>query len=172
MLRTEAPAVRRGVRLPGPFRARWHTAQGYANAAALAAVIPGGFLALLGLSASVWMLVLSLVVAIGVPWLAAYRLWPRKRPRTAGRMAMRGAAVVLISLLAGSMLFGLLSAIGNFAHLGPLDLIQQVIGMIMVGVVFGSLFTLGLPWWLGIGLSLMFPDPPDAQAGNEQGTPA
>lgn len=144
------------MRLP----ARYRTRKGYQTAAVAAAFLPATVLALLIGSERPITLFLPLItlglfsVAIFSGW-----LWP-KRKRTTLTMIGRGAAVIALSLFSCGLIAASLIILNGLGPTNPWEMIKSYFTLSVLALIFGSVFTLGVPWILGIGVTLLFRDDP------------
>ena len=92
-----------------------------------------------------------------VPTISAWLLFPHK-DRSVSNLVQRGAAVVMFTMLLGP-LFPLAA---SYVLHGVVDVIRSISGLERLikdwfaAMVFGNLFTLGLPWLTGMGVSAAF----------------
>jgi len=142
------------MRLPPRFRNRWS----YAGAAALGVMI---FLMIWtgagpGFDDEMFALSTALVISASAP---AALYWPRGR-RSLRRMALTGILVVLTAFFLFLPLTIFFTAIAEGRVATPYfwgDWIEYF-PVSLVIVIFGSIFTLGLPYLIGVLLSFLFAD--------------
>lgn len=136
------------------------TRRNYVETTFGAAVIPVSLLVMLSgrsLDTPVWLLLL--VMSLSLPCALAWFVWPKNR-RSAATMALCGAVIVFFSLFGGGVFLGFAFAVSNVQSWDTEAGIMSPFKMGVAGLFFGSVVTLGLPWILGIGLSLLFRDAP------------
>ena len=75
-------------------------------------------------------------------------------------MIGRGVAVVGLSLFFGGLIAATLIILNGLGPTNPWEMIQSYFMLSVLALIFGSVFTLGVPWILGIGVSLLFRDDP------------
>lgn len=144
------------MRLPEKYRTR----RAYQIAAVAAAFLPATVLALLIGSERPVTLFFPLIT-LGLISVAVFSgwLWP-KRNRTTLAMIGRGVAVVGLSLFFGGLIAATLIILNGLGPTNPWEMIQSYFMLSVLALIFGSVFTLGVPWILGIGVSLLFRDDP------------
>jgi flagellar biosynthesis protein FliQ len=85
---------------------------------------------------------------------AAALAWPKRAPRRAGRMVVAGLITVILSLVLLGLFLGLF--IGIMEGENVVQVLGNTLGMIATITVFGSVFTLGIPYLFGALLSVPF----------------
>jgi hypothetical protein len=139
---------------------RYATRNGYACATVLAALVPAtGLAGFIFITMNPLFFAPLLAGSLAIPYVLARWLWPTGR-RTAAIMAGRGALVTLGSLFGGGFLAGLMMPFMDPAPLRLEEVLAGPVVMGAMGVLFGSILTFGVPWILGIGISLLFRDRP------------
>ena len=137
---------------------RFMTAKHYAMAIGATAAMPALFLSLMigGNSGPLFVVPLFLF-SIAVPAGLAYWLWTDKT-RSVWGMIWRGAVIVGSTLLLTGFVLGIVVVLDRSSTIEPHKVLIAPFAMALLAYIYGSIATLGLPWLLGIGVSLLFRD--------------
>lgn len=104
---------------------------------------------------------LSLGTIFLIPPVLACLIWP-KRNRTRLGMAFRGLAVVGITIASISIVDTMLVIQANEAlggsYGGLSGKIETILSGVSMAIILGTMMTLGLPWVIGVFVSLLFAD--------------
>lgn len=87
---------------------------------------------------------------------AAYICWPRKTRRSAVRMALAGLFTVGLAFLLLGLALGSVAGVGEILEGRPADAPGMFFMIGVITVIFGSIVSLGFPFLIGIGVSLLF----------------
>lgn len=87
---------------------------------------------------------------------AAMLTWPRKSYRSAWRMALAGSLTVLLGFIVIGFVMGLAMLLSEFGADPLSEQLLGVMGLTAVVVMFGSILTLGIPYFIGALLSVLF----------------
>lgn len=126
----------------------------------LSAILPGFFLSvIIGGASGAGMVGLMMIAVIIIPAVMSWMLWP-KRHRSGWKMAGVGLVITATSIAVGGALAGLILSLTDTSPDSLIGVLSNMARFSVIGLLFGTLFTLGIPWILGIGVSLLFRDNP------------
>lgn len=95
------------------------------------------------------------IALVAIP--AAFVCWPRRRPSTIWRMSFAGVATVALSFYFIGLVMGLSNPSElNFTVKGLFEVFVSLPAMVLI---MGSLLTLGIPYILGVFVSILFAEP-------------